>query len=97
MNARQLWAAKLAGRPLPAPRGPAAVLVGKGTVGGVVPPRLPFAGRILGVDPSLRGTGLALLEMAPGRPPLLLRCRTVTVPARQPLAFALGGDPPPRE
>jgi len=90
MNARQLWAAKLAGRPLPAPRGPAAVLAGTRAAGGVVPPRLPFTGRILGIDPSLRGTGLALLELAPGRPPLLLRCRTVTVPARQPLAFALG-------
>lgn len=90
MNTRQLWAAKLAGRPLPAPRGPAAILAGTGAAGAVAPPRQPFTGRILGVDPSLRGTGLALLELAPGRPPLLLRCRTVTVPARQPLAYALG-------
>ncbi|MBM3866893.1 MAG: crossover junction endodeoxyribonuclease RuvC, partial [Verrucomicrobia bacterium] len=85
MNPRQLWAAKLAGRPLPATQRPAALLSGA-----VAPPRQPFTGRILGIDPSLRGTGLALLELAPGRPPLLLRCRTVTVPARQPLAFALG-------
>ncbi len=90
MNARQLWAAKLAGRPLPAPRGPGASLAATGTAGAVVPPRQSFVGRILGIDPSLRGTGLALLELAPGRPPLLLRCRTVTVPARRPLAFALG-------
>lgn len=90
MNTRQLWTAKLAGRPLPAPRGPGAVLARTAAAGAVPPPRQPFAGRILGIDPSLRGTGLALLELAPGRPPLLLRCRTVTVPARRPLAFALG-------
>jgi crossover junction endodeoxyribonuclease RuvC len=90
MNARQLWAAKLAGRPLPAPRGPAVALARSGAAGALVPPRQPFSGRILGIDPSLRGTGLALLELAPARPPLLLRCRTVTVPARQSLAFALG-------
>ena len=90
MNTRQLWAAKLAGRPMPAPRGPAVALAGTGLTPSVVPPRLPFTGRILGIDPSLRGTGLALLELAPGRTPLLLRCRTVTVPARRPLSVALG-------
>jgi hypothetical protein len=37
--------------------------------------RPPFAGRVLGIDPSLRGTGLALIEFAPGRTPVLLRCR----------------------
>lgn len=44
---------------------------------------------MLGIDPSLRGTGLALLEFAPGRPVVLLRARTVLVPARRPMAEAL--------
>jgi crossover junction endodeoxyribonuclease RuvC len=52
--------------------------------------RLPgFSGQVLGIDPSLRGTGLALLEFAPGRPAVLLRTRTVRVPARRPMAVAL--------
>jgi len=38
-------------------------------------PRGAFAGVVLGIDPSLRGTGLALIEFAPGHHPLLLRCR----------------------
>jgi crossover junction endodeoxyribonuclease RuvC len=50
---------------------------------------VPFAGLVLGIDPSLRGTGLALLEFAPGRSPLLLRCQTVRVPAREPMSRAL--------
>jgi crossover junction endodeoxyribonuclease RuvC len=44
---------------------------------------------VLGVDPSLRGTGLALVVFAPGRTPVLLRCQTVRVPARRTLAEAL--------
>jgi len=74
---RQMWKAKLEGRPLP-------------RLGGAVPgARPPFAGRILGIDPSLRGTGLALIEFAPGRQPVLLHCRTVRVPARRPMSVAL--------
>jgi crossover junction endodeoxyribonuclease RuvC len=45
---------------------------------------------VLGIDPSLRGTGLALVEFAPGRAPVLLRCQTVRVAARLPMAHALG-------
>ncbi len=52
--------------------------------------RPPFAGRVLGIDPSLRGTGLALIEFAPGRTPVLLRCRTVKVAAKLPMAVCLG-------
>ncbi|MBI5692543.1 MAG: crossover junction endodeoxyribonuclease RuvC [Verrucomicrobia bacterium] len=92
MNVRKMWAAKLAGRlapdgaigtadlrPRPSPaREPAVLAV-----------RRPYAGVVLGVDPSLRGTGLALVEFAPGRTPVLLRCQTVRVPARRTLAEAL--------
>jgi crossover junction endodeoxyribonuclease RuvC len=89
MNVRQMWAAKLAGRPLPA-----ALPVPSNAAATVqftleVKARTPFAGLVLGVDPSLRGTGLALIEFAPGRQPLLLRCRTVTVPPRHSMAYAL--------
>ena len=89
MNVRQLWAAKLAGRPLPA-----ALPVPKGGAGNAaesafVRPRVAFEGMVLGIDPSLRGTGLALVEFAAGRTPVLLRCQTVSVPARRPMPEAL--------
>jgi crossover junction endodeoxyribonuclease RuvC len=89
MNVRQMWAAKLAGRPLPAalavPKNGALTL--QLTLD--VKPRRPFAGIVLGIDPSLRGTGLALIEFTPGRQPVLLRCQTVQVPAARPMAHAL--------
>lgn len=52
--------------------------------------RASFSGQVLGIDPSLRGTGLALIEFTPGRNPILLRCRTVSVPAKRSMTFALG-------
>jgi len=90
MNVRQMWAAKLAGKPLPAAvRVPLeAAATAAEAIG--LRPRSAFAGRVLGIDPSLRGTGLALVEFAPGRPPVLLRCATVRVPSRETMAFALG-------
>jgi crossover junction endodeoxyribonuclease RuvC len=51
--------------------------------------RTAFVGRVLGIDPSLRGTGLALIEFAAGRPPVLLRCQTVKVPAKHPMSHCL--------
>ena len=78
MTVRQMWKAKLEGRSVPA-SGPAVVSL----------QRAPFRGCVLGIDPSLRGTGLALVEFAPGRSPVLLRCQTVRVAAKQPMAFAL--------
>ncbi len=78
MSVRQMWKAKLEGRSVPS-GGPALPTL----------QRTPFAGRVLGVDPSLRGTGLALIEFTPGRQPVLLRCLTVKVPARVPLSGAL--------
>lgn len=78
MNVRQMWKAKLEGRSVPssAPALPSLQ-------------RPPFHGVVLGIDPSLRGTGLALVEFAPGRQPLLLRCATVRVPAKHPMSVAL--------
>ena len=79
MSVREMWAAKLAGKSVPATGVPAPAAA-----------RAPFAGCVLGIDPSLRGTGLALVEFAPGRAPVLLRCQTVRVAARLPMAHALG-------
>jgi crossover junction endodeoxyribonuclease RuvC len=78
-SVRQMWQAKLEGK-LPARSWPDAPVLA----------RTEFHGRVLGIDPSLRGTGLALLEFAPGRPPVLLRCATVRIAAKQPMAHCLG-------
>lgn len=78
-SVRQMWKAKIEGR-LPSaawPEAPTAV-------------RRPYAGRVLGVDPSLRGTGLAVIEFAAGRPAVLLGCRTVKLAPRHSMAHCLG-------
>lgn len=87
MSVRQMWAAKLAGGDAAGtPRGarPKAV-----AAPAVLPVRVPFTGVVLGIDPSLRGTGLALIEFTAGRPPVLLRSRTLKVAAREPMPVAL--------
>ncbi|HVU36621.1 MAG TPA: crossover junction endodeoxyribonuclease RuvC [Opitutaceae bacterium] len=89
MNVRQMWAAKLAGRPVPTPVALPRAAAANHRDSFTVAARRPFAGLVLGIDPSLRGTGLALIEFAAGRAPLLLRCATVRVPAKQPMAVAL--------
>jgi crossover junction endodeoxyribonuclease RuvC len=78
VSVRQLWKSHLAGKLAPR-EWPAAPALH----------RPAFSGRVLGIDPSLRGTGLALLEFAPGRAPVLLRCRTVKVSPRQSMAQCL--------
>ena len=78
-SVRQMWKDKLEGKLAPKSWPDAPTLS-----------RPPFAGRVLGVDPSLRGTGLALIEFAPGRTPVLLRCQTVKVAARSSMAVCLG-------
>ena len=80
MNVRDMWKAKLEGRSVPAGFAPPALSAH----------RVPFTGRVLGVDPSLRGTGLALIEFVPGRAPVLLRCQTVRVASKHEMAYALG-------
>ena len=82
MNVRQMWKAKLEGHALPPARA-------GGWADGAKAGRPPFAGRVLGIDPSLRGTGLALLEFIPGRSPVLLRHGTVRVPASHAMPLAL--------
>lgn len=78
-SVRQMWKDKLEGKLAPKSWPEAPTLQ-----------RPAFQGRVLGIDPSLRGTGLALIEFAPGRTPVLLRCQTVKVAARAPMAVCLG-------
>ena len=77
-SVRQMWKAKIEGKL--APRTAEAPVPGR---------RVAFHGRVLGIDPSLRGTGLALIEFAPGREPVLLRCVTVRVASKHPMAHCL--------
>jgi crossover junction endodeoxyribonuclease RuvC len=79
-SVRQLWKAKIEGKLAPSQWPSAADLA----------PRAAFTGRVLGIDPSLRGTGLALIEFASGRPAVLLSCRTLRIPAKHPMAYCLG-------
>jgi crossover junction endodeoxyribonuclease RuvC len=88
MTVRDMWKAKLAGQEVPA------ASAQKRRSGATPIPtlgmqRTPFRGQILGVDPSLRGTGLALIEFTPGRQPVLLRCQTVKVAPKLPMPEAL--------
>ena len=89
MNVRQMWKAKLEGKTVPASTTHARAVARQPAAAGVLPARTAFHGLVLGIDPSLRGTGLAVLEFAPGRSPVLLRCRTVQVAAKRPMAEAL--------
>lgn len=98
MNVRDMWAAKLAGGPMPAakaaPTRSAGLGIGAGVGAGAAATfslqRAPFVGAVLGIDPSLRGTGLALIEFSPSRQPVLLRCRTLKIPSSRPMSYALG-------
>jgi len=90
LTVRQMWAAKLAGGALPPGSpvrrsGAAEILAAR-----AARPRVAFTGLVLGIDPSLRGTGLALVDFVGGRQPVLLGCRTVRVAAKLPMAVALG-------
>jgi crossover junction endodeoxyribonuclease RuvC len=78
MSVRQLWKAKIEGK-LAAPNWPDAPTLS----------RPAYTGLVLGIDPSLRGTGLALLEFSAGRQPVLLRCRTVKVHTKHSMAYCL--------
>jgi crossover junction endodeoxyribonuclease RuvC len=86
MSSRQLWTAKLAGKPLPGRSSPAARGADEARA---LLPKKTFAGLVLGIDPSLRGTGLALVDFRAGRMPILLKCVTVRVPASRTMAVAL--------
>lgn len=92
-NVRALWKAKLEGR-LPSPVIPATLPRPAArtalSAGAVLPVRTNFAGRVLGIDPSLRGTGLSLVEIAGGRQPVVLLSRTIRVPPKHDMPYCLG-------
>ncbi len=79
-SARTLWAAKLAGRDV---EPSAETLRAMGA-------REPFHGIVLGIDPSLRGTGLGVVEFAGAGNGRLLFSRTVRAPAKASAVDCLG-------
>ena len=85
-SVRDMWKAKLAGETVaPTSRGSSRTAAPDP----MSLQRVPFDGLVLGVDPSLRGTGLAVIEFKGGRQPLMLRCQTVKVKPKVPMAEAL--------
>lgn len=95
-NVRALWKAKLEGRLAAPPGVPVSIAELRArsaptvAVGAVLVRGPNFSGRVLGIDPSLRGTGLALVELAAQRQPLVLLSRTIRVPAKHDMAYCLG-------
>ena len=79
-SARDLWKARLAGKLPPPEFGDTPYSVG----------RRQFQGIVLGIDPSLRGTGLTLLKFGSGGRVRLLLSRTVKLKPSLPMANCLG-------
>jgi crossover junction endodeoxyribonuclease RuvC len=52
--------------------------------------RLPYSGFVLGIDPSLRGSGFAVVEFVPGRMPKLHFSKTLKLARDVSLATCLG-------
>ncbi len=78
-SSRQLWADKLSGKSV--------------TQSADTPlsmQRKPFRGIILGIDPSLRGTGLALVQFIPGEKAKLLHSHTLKIKRTLTQADCLG-------
>lgn len=50
----------------------------------------PFSGRVLGIDPSLRGSGFAVLEYKPGQGPKLLETATLKLGPKLSMPECLG-------
>jgi crossover junction endodeoxyribonuclease RuvC len=84
-SSRALWTAKLLGI---APEG-GKTTVKKIPLTAVEKPRQVFHGVVLGIDPSLRGTGLALLRVEHGEAQLLAS-RTLRLKAELSFAACLG-------
>lgn len=78
-NVRQLWKDKVAGKPVGNTSDIPANLV-----------RKRYVGTILGIDPSLRGTGLAIVEFKAQGQAILLRSETLKQKQSLTLAQCLG-------
>jgi crossover junction endodeoxyribonuclease RuvC len=84
MNVRQMWKAKIEGRLVPSKASLVSLRAHSPKM------RTAFQGQVLGIDPSLRGTGLALIEFSKvNAQPVLLRCKTVRVSPTKTMAEAL--------
>lgn len=86
-SSRSLWSQKLAGAD-PAPDG--TIKLGRAKADTPLGLRRPFDGHVLGVDPSLRGTGLAVIEFRPGAEPKLCASLTLKIPPRHDMPHCLG-------
>ncbi|MEM9227244.1 MAG: crossover junction endodeoxyribonuclease RuvC [Verrucomicrobiota bacterium] len=82
-SSRSLWTAKLTGQPVAAAKSEPQLQAQLGM-------RTSFEGIILGIDPSLRGTGLAVVAFAPNQSPQLLASETVNIPQKVPFDACLG-------
>lgn len=78
-SSRKLWTEHLAKKKPGAGRTQAEVTLGK-----------PFSGRVLGIDPSLRGSGFAVIEYKAGIKPRLLESATLKLGPKVPMAECLG-------
>jgi len=80
-SARAQWAARLKD---------GTIGKGKGATAPRTAMRIPFKGTILGIDPSLRGTGLAILKFNPPTKALYVASETISVPPKISLTVCLG-------
>lgn len=78
-TSRSLWAAKLAGKNIAASAAAGKLRQGQ-----------PFRGMVLGIDPSLRGMGLAVLEARAGGELVLHASETLKLAPRLTMAACLG-------
>ena len=74
---RALWTAKILGKKLP-------------STSSLSFSKKPYIGIILGIDPSLRATGLALIVFRPNQKPHLIDSTTVRLSSKQSMAERLG-------
>lgn len=79
-SSRSLWAQTLAGAATVRAHDGTVSLARAKAAGSATPGiRKPFTGFVLGVDPSLRGTGLAVVAFEPGKEPRLCASRTLAL------------------
>jgi len=83
-SARSLWTAKIAGGST------SAVASDDAVIQNALARRTPFSGTVLGVDPSLRGTGLALVQFRGNDGARLLGSRTLKLPTKSSQPECLG-------
>ncbi len=79
-SARALWSAKLTGKSIP----------GKSAEPNLLKLRKHYQGRVLGIDPSLRNTGLVVIEFVPRKKPKLLFNQTVKLRGALSMPVCLG-------